>query len=181
MPRPCEMYHHFQADNTQFISSYLLENFYSIERAFAEVFSWRSAYFFMLNLAKTDFLLVALAKQLSKIENRFLLMNSTVTLSYISSARSLGVLPYLNLSLSVHIYSISKSCIFILGTLGARNIATAVIHLNSNFVNLPANQFSNKLFSAVSKFFSRAATHILKFHHVTPTLKSLQFIHFVLL
>ena len=93
----------------------------------------------MLNPSKTEFLLIGLPKQLSKIENPSLSMTPTITLSPVSSARNLGVLFDSNLSLSDHISSIIKSnCIFhekdlrrfrpILDQTTARNIATALIH-----------------------------------------------------
>jgi hypothetical protein len=86
----------------------------------------------MLNPSKTEFLLVGLPQQLSKIENPSISMTPTVVLSPVSSARNLGVLFNSNLSLSDHISFIIKSCIFhvrdlrpILDQTTARNIATA--------------------------------------------------------
>jgi hypothetical protein len=82
-------------------------------------------------------------------------MTPTLTLSPVSSARNLSVLFESNLSLSDHISSIIKSCIFHVRDLRLlrlrldqtifRNTATALIHskldyCNSLFINLPANK-----------------------------------------
>jgi hypothetical protein len=111
--------------------------------------------FLMLNLSKTEFLLIGLPKRLFKIENPPLSMTPTVTVLPVSSARNLGVLFDSNLSLSNHISYIIKSSLFHVRDLRrprpipdqttARNIATALIHstldyCNSSFLNLPANQ-----------------------------------------
>jgi hypothetical protein len=72
-----------------------------------------SANFLMLNPSKTEFLLIGLPKQLSKIENPSLSlslsMTPSVTLSPVTSARNLVVLFDSNLSLSNRISSIVKS------------------------------------------------------------------------
>jgi hypothetical protein len=139
--------------------------------------------------SKTEFLLIGLPKQLSKIENPSLSMTPTVTLSPVSSARNLGVLFDSNLSLSDHISSIIKSCLFhvrdlrrlrpILDQTTARNIATALIHskldyCNSLFLNLPANQLDR--LQLVLNSAARAVTNAPKFHHITPILKSLHWL-----
>jgi hypothetical protein len=68
----------------------ILENVSFLESAIAEVSSKMSANL-MPNPSKTEFLLVDLPKQLSKIENPSLSMTPTITLSPVSSARNLGV------------------------------------------------------------------------------------------
>jgi hypothetical protein len=96
-----------------------------------------SANLLMLNLSQTEFLLIDLPKQLSKLENPSLSMTPSVTLLPVSSARNRGVLFDSNLSQSDHISSIIKSCLFHVRDLRrltpsldrttARNIATALI------------------------------------------------------
>ena len=100
------------ADDTQlfisFFSTKSLENVSFLENTVAKVSHWMSANLVMLNPSKTEFLLIGLFKQLSKIENPSLCMTDTVTLSPVSSARNLGVL---YLTLSDHFSSIIKSCL----------------------------------------------------------------------
>jgi Reverse transcriptase (RNA-dependent DNA polymerase) len=68
--------HHLYADDTQLFisvaSDKLRGNVYFLESAIAEVSSWMSANLLTLNPSKTEFLLIGLPKQLSKIENPFL-------------------------------------------------------------------------------------------------------------
>jgi hypothetical protein len=71
-----------------------------------------SANLLMLNPSKTEFLLIALPKQLSKIENPSLSVTASVNLSPVSSARNLGVQFDSNLSLSDRISSIIKPRLF---------------------------------------------------------------------
>ena len=186
-------HHHLYADDTQlfisFSSTKFIQNVSVLENTIAEVSSWMSANLLMLNPSKTEFLLFGLPKQLSKIENPSLSMTSTVTLTPVSSARNLGVLFDSNLSLSDHISSITKSCLFhvrdirrlrpILDQTTARNIATALIHskldyCNSLFLNLPANQLDR--LQLVLNSAARAVTKTPKFHHITPILKSLHWL-----
>ena len=92
----------------------------------------------MLNPSKTDFLLIGLPKQLSKLNNTTINVTSDVTLSPVPQARNLGVLFDFNLSISGHISCISKSCLSnirdlrrirpILDQTTARNIATALVY-----------------------------------------------------
>jgi hypothetical protein len=187
------VHHHLYADDTQlfisFSSNKFLENVSLLENTIAEVSSWMSANLLMLNPSKTEFLLIGLPKQLSKIENPSLSMTPTVTLSPVSSARNLGVLFDSNLSLSDHISSIIKSCLFhvrdlrrlrpILDQTTARNIATALIHskldyCNSLFLNLPAHQLDR--LQLVLNSAARAVTNTPKFQHITPILKSLHWL-----
>jgi hypothetical protein len=143
----------------------------------------------MLNPSKTEFLLIGLPKQLSKIENPSLSMTPSVTSSPVSSARNLGILFDSNLSQSDYISSIIKSCLFhvrdlirlrpILDQTTARNIATALIHFkidycNSLFLNLPANQLDR--LQLVLNYAACAVTNTPKLHHITPILKYLHWL-----
>ena len=187
------VHHHLYADDTQlfisFSSSEFLQNFSLLENAINEVCSWMSANLLMLNPSKTDFLLIGLPKQLSKIQNPTLTVTPTVSVSPASSARNLGIQFDSNLSLSDHISSVTKSCLFhvrdlrrlrpILDQTTARNIATALIHskldyCNSLFLNLPAYQL-NRL-QLVLNCAARAVTKSSKFCHITPILKSLHWL-----
>jgi hypothetical protein len=69
----------------------------------------------MFNLSQTEFLLIGLPKQLSKVENPSLSMIPSVTVSPVSSARNMGVILDSNMSLSDCISSIIKSHHFHVG------------------------------------------------------------------
>ena len=63
-----------------------------------------------INQSKTEFLLIGLLAQPSKISNPSLLMPSNVTITPAQSARNLSVIFDSTLSMSDHISSVSKSC-----------------------------------------------------------------------
>ena len=187
------VHHHLYADDTQlfisFSSSEFLQNISVLENVISEVCSWMSANLLMLNPSKTDFLIIGLPKQLSKVHNPSLSITPTVSVSPASSARNLGIQFDSNLSLSDHISSVTKSCLFhvrdlrrlrpILDQTTARNIATALIHskldyCNSLFLNLPAKQLDR--LQLVLNSAARAVTNSSKFCHITPILKSLHWL-----
>jgi Reverse transcriptase (RNA-dependent DNA polymerase) len=179
------VHHHLYAYDTQlfisFSSNKFRENVSLLESAIAKVSLWMSANLLILDPSKTEFLLVGLPKQLSKIENPSISMTPTIVLSPVSSARNLGVLFDSNLSLSDHISSTIKSCLFhvrdlrrlrpIFDKTTAHNVATALIHskldyCNSLFLNLPANQLDR--LQLVLDSAARAVTNTPKSHHITP-------------
>ena len=141
-----------------------------------------------LNPAKTEFLLIGLLAQLSKIHNPTLTISSNTTIQPVSSARNLYIFDS-NLSLSDHISYISKSCFShirdlrrIRNTLDhqtACTIATSLIHskldyYNSLYLNI-SNQQLNRL-QLILNSAARAVTKTPKFHHITPHLKSLHWL-----
>ena len=145
--------------------------------------------FLSLNPAKTEFLLIGLPAQLSKIHNPTLTISSNTTIQPVSSARNLGIIFDSNLSFSDHISYISKSCFShirdlrrIRNTLDhktACTIATSLIHskldyCNSLYLNI-SNQQLNQL-QLVLNSAARAVTKTPKFHHITPHLKSLHWL-----
>ena len=187
------VHHHLYADDTQlfisFSSSKFLENISLLENTIAKVCSWMSSNLLMLNPSKTDFLLIGLPKQLSKLTNPSLSFTNNVALYPVTSARNLGILFDSNFSLSDHISSVTKSCMShirdlrrirpVLNQSTARNIATALIHskldyCNSLFLNLPANQLN--CLQLVLNSAARAVTNTSKFHHITHILKSLHWL-----
>jgi hypothetical protein len=143
----------------------------------AEVCSWMTANLLMLNPSKTDFLLIGLPKQLSKLKNPTVNVTSDVTCF---QARNLDVLFDCNLSLSGHISFITRSCFSHIRDLRrirpglnqttARNIATDLVHskldyCNSLFLNLPANQLDR--LQLVLNSAARAVTKTPRLHHIT--------------
>ena len=111
-----------------------------------------SSNFLSLNPSKTEFLLIGLPQQLSKLSNPIIHLPNNVTLSPVHSARNLGVIFDSNLTFSQHISAVSKSCFFHIRDLRrirntidqttACTIATSLIHskldyCNSLLLNLP--------------------------------------------
>ena len=142
-----------------------------------------------LNHSKTEFLLIGLPKQLSKIANPLIQMSPNVSLPPVSAARNLGVIFDSTLSMSDHISAVSTSCLFhirdlrrIRNTLDlntAKIIATALVHsrldyCNSLFLNLPSYQL-NRLQLLLNSA-ARATTKTPRFHHISPVLKSLHWL-----
>ena len=145
--------------------------------------------FLSFNPAKTEFLLIGLPAQLSKIHKPTLTISSNTTIQPVSSARNLGIIFDSNLSFSDHISYISKSCFShirdlrrIRDTLDhktACTIATSLIHskldyCNSLYLNI-SNQQLNRL-QLILNSAARAVTKTPKFHHITPHLKSLHWL-----
>ena len=101
--------------------------------------------FLSLNPAKTEFLLIGLPAQFSKIHNPTLTISSNTTIQPVSSARNLGIIFDSNLSFSDHISYISKSCFShirdlrrIRNTLDHKTvctIATSLIHSKLDYYN----------------------------------------------
>ena len=142
-----------------------------------------------LNQSKTEFLLIGLPAQLSKISDPTLLMPSNVIIKPAQSARNLGVILDSTLSMSDHISSVSKSCFLsirdlrrIRNTLDfstAHTIAKSLIHskldnCNSLFLNLPHSQLAR--LQLILNSTARAVSKTPKFSHITPVLKSLHWL-----
>jgi hypothetical protein len=139
-----------------------------------------SSNFLSLNPSKTEFLLVGLPQQLSKLSNPIIHLPNNVTLSPVHSARNLGVIFDSNLTFSQHISAVSKSCFYHIRDLRrirntidhttACTIATSLIHskldyCNSLLLNLPSTQ--TKRLQLVLNAAARAVTKTPKFHHIS--------------
>ena len=146
-----------------------------------------SSDFLSLNPSKTEFLIISLPQQLSKLRSPIFHLHNDITLTLVDSARNLGVIFDSNLTFSQHISAISKSCFHDIRDLvrirntadltTARTIATShskVDYCNSLLLNLPATQ-TNRL-QLVLNSAARAVTKTPKFHHITPILKSLHWL-----
>ena len=141
------------------------------------------------NSSKTEFLLIGLPTQLTKIDNPSLSMPSSSSIKPVASARNLGVIFDSNLSFSDHISYISKTCFAHIRDLrrirntwahtSACTIATSLIHskldyCNSLFLNLNCQQ-TNRL-QLILNSAARAVTKTPKYNHITPHLKSLHWL-----
>jgi len=142
-----------------------------------------------LNQSKTEFLLIGLPTQLTQLSEPTHLMPSNAIITPTSSARNLGVIFDSTLSMSDHISSVSKSCFLsicdlrkIRSTLDhttAHTMDTSLInskldYCNSLFLNLPQSQL-NRL-QLILNSSARAVSKSPKFCHITPLLKSLQWL-----
>jgi hypothetical protein len=185
--------HHLYADDTQLFISFSSSNFATnilrLQDTISNVSAWMSSNMLSLNHSKTEFLLIGLPKQLSKIHNPVIQMSPDVSISPVSAARNLGVIFDSNLSMSDHISAVSKACLFhirdlrrIRNTLDlhtAKIIATALVHsrldyCNSLFLNLPSSHLNRLQFLLNSA--ARATTKTPRFHHISPVLKSLHWL-----
>ena len=185
--------HHLYADDTQLFLSFSAASYSHkislLETVISNVSNWMSANFLTLNPSKTEFLIIGLPQQLSKLSSPTIRLPNNVILSPVDSARNLGVILDKNLSYAQHISSVSKSCFLnirdlrrIRNTLDhttASTIATSLVHskvdyCNSLLLNLPATQI-NRL-QLVLNSAARAVTRTPKFHHITPILKSLHWL-----
>ena len=127
------------------------------------------------NTSKTEFLLIGLKQQLANIQN--------CSLNTTHSARNLGfIFDEHNISLSLTIYALSKSCYSHIRELRCirpyldfktdNTIATSIVHskldyCNSLYYNLPYSQL-NRL-QQIQKCLARAVFKAPKFTHTTPS------------
>ena len=99
--------HKLYADDTQLFLSFsaeaFSENILLLQNTISNISSWMASNFLSLNPAKTEFLLIGLPAQLSKIHNPTLTISSNTTIQPVSSARNLGIIFDSNLSFSDHI------------------------------------------------------------------------------
>jgi len=145
--------HHLYADDTQLFLSFHPSEFHSnithLQNALQQISSWMTANLLTLNCSKTEFLLIGLKQQRSKIHDSFL----TTT----HSARNLGFIFDEHLTFSDQICAVSKSCYYHIRELRcirpyldfktASTIATSIVHskldyCNSLYHNLPNHQLT---------------------------------------
>jgi hypothetical protein len=142
--------------------------------------------FISLNLSETEFLLVGLPQQLSKLSNPMSYLSNNVTLLLVHYAPNSGVIFDSNLTFSQHISGVSKSCFRHIRDLIRRirntvdhttacAIATSLIHskldyCSSLLLNLPSTQ--TKHLQLVLNATAGAVIRTPKFHHFSPILIS---------
>jgi len=130
-----------------------------------------------LNSSKTEFLLIGLQQQLSKIHN--------CSLNTTDSAQNLGFIFDSHLTFSDQISSLSKSCYYHIRELRcirpyldfktASTIATSIVHskfdyCNSLYYKFPKSQTSR--LQVIQNSLASAVVKAPKFCHVTPIVKS---------
>jgi len=126
--------HHLYADATQLFLSFRPPDFDSsvthLKNALQHISSWMTANLLTLNSSKSEFLLIGLQQQLTKIHN--------CSLNTTDSARNLGFIFDSHLTFSYQISSLSKSCYYHIRELRcirpyldfktASTIATSIVH-----------------------------------------------------
>ena len=128
------LYHHLYVDDTQLFLSFHPSDFQAnisyLQNALTQITSWMTSNLLSLNSSKTEFLLIGLKRQLSKIHN------SSTSIDTTQSARNLGFI--FDLSFSDQISALSKSCYHHIRALRcirpyldlhtAKKIATSIVH-----------------------------------------------------
>ncbi len=190
---PTEVGHHLYADDTQLYISFKPGNastaLNSLHTTISQISEWMAANFLSLNPTKTEFLLIGLPDQLSKLRNPNLLLPDNTAIAPVHSARNLGIIFDSNLSFDSQISSVSRACYFHIRDLRrirrtldsdtARIVATSLVqskldYCNSLYHGLPKSQL-NRL-QAIQNSLARCVTFTPRFHHITPVLKALHWL-----
>ena len=185
--------HHLYADDTQFFISFSPSDFSAsinhLQSVFSIISTWMSANLLSLNPSKTEFLVIGLPQQLSKLNNPSFAIDPTTVLQPATHARNLGFLIDNILSFDQQISALSRACSYHLRDLRrirssldfntASIIATSLVqskldYCNSLYLNLPSRH-TDKL-QVIQNNMARAITCTRKFDHITPTLHSLHWL-----
>ena len=106
--------HLLYADDTHLFISFVLKNFSfainHLQFTIALISSWMSSNYLTLNPSKTEFLLIGLPQQTSKIVNPSLSRHTTKPIMLSLSAKNLGFIFDSTLSFSKQISSLSSAC-----------------------------------------------------------------------
>ena len=182
----CYLNHHLYADDTQLFLSFLPTHLDScidhLYTALDRISSWMTSNLLTPNSSKTEFLLIGLSKQLTKINN--------FSLTTTHSARNLGFIFDEHHSFSDQISSVSKkSCYCHIRQLRcirpyhdiktASTIATSIVHskldyCNSLYHNLPKSQITR--LQQIQNSLARAVVKAPKSSHITPILRTLHWL-----
>ena len=181
------------ADDFQLFMSFHPDKFQQaishLHITFQYISDWMSANLPTLNPSKTEFLLIGLPKQLSKISDPSLSPTPATVILPSPSARNLGFLFDSNLTFSEHITSLSRSCFLHIRDLRrirssinfktASTIATSLVHskldyCNSLYLGLPNCQILR--LQRIQNALARAVVSAPKFSHCSPILRSLHWL-----
>ena len=184
------IYHLLYADDTQLFKSFIPKNFSSainnLQSTITLISSWMSSKYRTLNSSTTEFLLIGLPQQTSKIVNPSLSLPFTQPIMPSLSAKNFDFILDSTMSFSKQISSISSVCHYHIRDLRrirhtldfttATIIATALVHsrldyCNSLYYGLPISQI--KHLQHIQNGFARAVTRTPKHFHITSVLKSL--------
>ena len=151
--------HHLYADDTQLFTYFVPKDFPFVnnrpQSSFSTISSWLTANLLTLNPSKTEFMLMGLPQQLSKIHSHSHSLPPAQSILPCSSARNLGFVLDSSLSFSQQISKLSSSCHYHIRDLRrirnsldhktAATIATSLVHFcldycNSLYYSLLASQ-----------------------------------------
>ena len=160
-----------------------------LQNTISSVANWMALNLLSLNQSKSEFMIIGLPKQLSKLQQPTLSMPDNTILQPVESARNLGFLLDHHLTLSDQISGLTKSCFYHIRDLRrirkslnfktACLIATAIIqskldYCNSLYLNLPSSMIHR--LQLIQNAAARAVSNCRKFDHITPVLKSLHWL-----
>ena len=153
--------HHLYADDTQIFISFGLQTFTTaitqLQDTISDISSWMTSNLLSLNPSKTQFMLISLPQQISKLSNPSLSLPSNHPITPTDSARNLGFIFDLSLTFSKQILSLFSAWNYHIRDLRsirhtlhlktASVIATSLVHskldyCNSLYLNLPQKQIS---------------------------------------
>jgi len=181
------LHHHLYADDTQLFLSFHPSDFQAsithLQNSLTQITSWMTSNLLFLNSSKTEFLLIGLRRQLAKIRNLSISIDTT------QSAGNLGFIFDEHLSFSDQISALSKSWFHHIRALRyirpyldlhtAKLIATSIVHskldyCNSLYYGLPKYQINR--IEHIQNSLDRTVVQAPKFQHITPILKSLHWL-----
>ena len=185
--------HHLYADDTQLFISFSPGEFTThvnqLQSVFSSVSAWMSSNLLALNPSKTEFLIVGLPGQLSKLNNPAFCLDTNTTLVPVSHARNLGFILDENLACDHQLSAVTRSCNYHLRDLRrirhtldfntACTVATALVHskldyCNSLYLNIPAYQLHR--LQSIQNSMARAVSCTSKYEHITPTIQALHWL-----
>ena len=185
--------HHLYADDTQLFISFSPGEFTThvnqLQSVFSSVSAWMSSNLLALNPSKTEFLIIGLPGQLSKLNYPVFCIDTNTTLTPVSHARNLGFLLDQNLACDYQISVVTRSCNYhvrdlrrIRHTLDlntARTVATALVHskldyCNSLYLKIPDYQLHR--LQSIQNSMAQAVSCISKYEHITRTIQSLHWL-----
>ena len=185
--------HHLYADDTQIFIFFEPKTFTTaitqLQDTISDISSWMTANLLSLNPSKTEFMLIGLPQQISKISNPSLSLPSNHPTTSTDSARNLGFIFESSLTFSKQISSLSSACNYyihdlcrIRHTLDLKTacvIATSLVHskldyCNSLYLNFTAK--TNISSPATAKLSCSRSNWNPKTEHITPVLKSLHWL-----
>ena len=161
---------HLYADDTQIFIFFAPKTFTTVitqlQDTITDISSWMTANLLSLNQSKTEFMLIGLPQQISKISNPSLSLPSNQPITSINSACNLGFVFDSSHTFFKQISSLSSACNYhirdlrhIRHTLDLKTasvIATSLVHskldfCNSLYLNLPQKQIPRYLVSSYCK------------------------------
>jgi hypothetical protein len=192
-PEQSRVDHHLYADDTQLFISFsphaARAALDSLHVTITGISEWMASNFLSLNPSKTEFLIVGLPAQLSKLHMPSLTLQDNTSITPVNSARNLGIIFDSNLTYDKQISTLTKACYYHIRDLRrirqtldfdtARTIATSLVHskldyCNSLYYNLPKSQL--KRLQAIQNSLARCITRVPRSQHITPVLKSLHWL-----